>query len=473
MASLSKMKQYLVAKGLEKLLPALSDYSPGTLVHLIEKLKDNAIARMAANHTGDDYTLQKRIDASEGFFQMAKRKLPNLHPNTQRKLCYNLFFNTMHLGDEARERYRARHGEYPPFFLTISPSMACDLRCTGCYAWKYDKKERLSFEEMDRILTEAKEELGVYFVTLTGGEPTFYPELFPVVEKHGDIFFQMYTHGQKIDKAMARRIAELGNLYPAISIEGGQEETDARRGAGAYQKVLDAMANLTEAGALFGFSVTHTRWNHDAVCQGTFFDDMIAHGAAFGWFFQYIMYGKDPNPEMVPTAEQRYARLEAVWRFRREKPILVFDFWNDGESVLGCLAWGRKYVHITPSGYVEPCVFVHFAKDNIRDKGLVEILNSPVFKEARRRQPFTDDLRRPCPVIDHPEQLKYLVEKYGLIATDGASMAMIQDLYPVVCRQAEAYRAYLAQVDAEGVREGTHASSACLCSMPSASSRVT
>lgn len=449
MASLSKMKSYLLAKGMQSAVPLLSSSSPETLVKLIEMLKNSAVARMAANHEGDDETRQMRIDAANGFFEMAQRKLPILSRPTQQRLCQNLFFNTMHLGDEARERYRAKHGEYPPFFLVISPSMACNLRCTGCYAWKYDKKEQLSFEEMDRLLTEAKEEMGIYFVTITGGEPTAYKHLLPLVEKHSDIFFQVYTHGHNIDAAYASRLAELGNIYPAISIEGGEKETDTRRGPGAYQKVLAAMNHLREAGVLFGFSVTHTRYNHEAVVGGDFFDDMIGHGAAFGWFFQYVMYGKDPDPELVPTAAQRYERRDAIQRYRREKPVLVFDFWNDGDSVQGCLAWGRKYVHITANGNVEPCVFVHFALDNIRDKSLVEILNNPCFKEARTRQPFGTDLRRPCPVIDHPEQLKELVERFGMFANDGASMALLEgDMHDTVRRQAQAYADYLAQMDA-------------------------
>jgi MoaA/NifB/PqqE/SkfB family radical SAM enzyme len=459
------MKNYLIGKGLESVVPALSNYSPDTLISMIEKLKDSAIERMAANHTGTEEAKQMRIEAANGFFEMAKRKINVLSPNTQKKLCYNMFFNCMHLGDDARIKYKEKHGEYPPFFLVLSPTMACNLRCTGCYAWKYNKAEYLSFEEVDKLLTEAKEKMGIYFVTITGGEPTMYKHLFDIVEKHDDMFFQMYTHGHNIDKEMAQKIADLGNLYPAISIEGGRKETDARRGENAYDKVLNAMSNLKEAGALFGFSVTHTMYNHDVVCQGEFFDDMISHGAAFGWFFQYIMYGKDPNPEMVPTAEMRYERREAIMRFRREKPVLVFDFWNDGDSVEGCLAWGRKYVHITANGNVEPCVFVHFAKDNIKDKSLEEILNSDVFKDARSRQPFGGDLRRPCPVIDHPEQLKELVEKYGMFANDGESMNMIDDngLHPVVCQQAHAYRDYLAKVDAGEVGCGGGCASCSSC----------
>ena len=38
---------------------------------------------------------------------------------------------------------------------------------------------------------------------------------------------------------------------------------------------------------------------------------------------------------------------------------------------------------------VEPCVFVHFAADNIKEKSLMEVLNSDFFKGFRKRQPYT------------------------------------------------------------------------------------
>ena len=47
--------------------------------------------------------------------------------------------------------------------------MKCNLSCRGCYAGQYDTSEELSFDELDAILTEAKE-LGMFFFTFTGGE---------------------------------------------------------------------------------------------------------------------------------------------------------------------------------------------------------------------------------------------------------------------------------------------------------------
>jgi hypothetical protein len=90
--------------------------------------------------------------------------------------------------------------------------------------------------------------------------------------------------------------------------------------------------------------------------------------------------------------------------FRATEPMLFVDFWNDGHLTNGCIAGGRKYLHITASGDVEPCVFCHFASDNIKEKSLLETLNSPLFREIRSRQPWTDNHFRPCMLIDEPAQ---------------------------------------------------------------------
>jgi len=445
--SLSRMKNFLVAKGLQQVLPLLSDYSPATLVAMIDRMRTYGIDRMIKYHKGTPEDLQRRIEAATAFFEMAKRQMPRISPETQKKLAYNAFFNAINLGDEKREEYLKKHGEYPPFFFLMSPSMACDLRCTGCYAWKYPKEKGLSLEKVDSIVTEAKEDMGMYFFAITGGEPTYWPPLEQLVAKHDDAFFLMYTHGQRIDAAAADRYAKLGNLYPAISIEGDETLTDARRGKGAYGRVLQAMDHLRKAGVLFGFSLTHTRINHEYACSDAFIDTMIDHGAAFGWVFQYIPVGRDPDFSLVPTAEQRLERREAILRVRKDKPILVYDFWNDGDSVDGCIAWGRKYMHITAQGYVEPCVFVHFAQDSIHEKSLGECIRGSAFKDARARQPFTKDLRMPCPQIDHPEILKDLVDRHGMVPTHDGAEGIITQHHGMLCEIADKYRGALATDD--------------------------
>jgi len=182
-----------------------------------------------------------------------------------------------------------------------------------------------------------------------------------------------------------------------FSLEGFEEETDARRGKGTFRKIMQGMDNLREVGAPFGFSSMVTRHNVDTIVSDEFNDMLIEKGCLIGWHFLYIPVGVDPDASLMPTAEQReLMRQRGAQRLRNEKPIFVIDFWNDAPYVGGCIAGGRNYFHINARGDAEPCIFVHLAVDNIKQKSLKEVINSPYFRGIRARQPYTDNLLRPC-----------------------------------------------------------------------------
>jgi hypothetical protein len=105
---------------------------------------------------------------------------------------------------------------------------------------------------------------------------------------------------------------------------------------------------------------------------------------------------------------------------------------------------------------VEPCVFIHMATHNIREHSLVEILNSPCFTEARSMQPFNEDHRRPCCIIDNPEKLKLLYEKYHLIPTHEGGERVVTDLHETLVRNCQAFQCELDRLDAER-HTGVHA----------------
>ena len=160
--------------------------------------------------------------------------------------------------------------------------------------------------------------------------------------------------------------------------------------------------------------------------------------------------GRHPVLELMPTPEQRVKLGNRVRKIRESKEIVVIDFWNDGEFTEGCIAWGRRYLHVQATGYVEPCVFVHFAKDNIREKTLTEIVNSDCFAEARKLHPYSDDHRRPCSLIDNREVLPYLAEKYGMIPThDGADGIIKPPLRDAVVKTSLEYEQALAPTKEE------------------------
>jgi len=302
----------------------------------------------------------------------------------------------------------------------------------------YEKAPGLPYETVDRVLREAKE-LGIHFVTVSGGEPFFRDELLDLYQKHGDMVFHVYTNGTLIDDRMADRIIELGNVYPSISIEGFKQETDARRGEGVWDKVMAAMDRLRERGGMFGFSGTVVRGNAELMCRPELIDLLVEKGCYWGWWFVYIPIGREPSVELMPTPEQRDRLREWTLEIRRARPIFVADFWNDGPLTCGCMAGGKKYFHINNRGDVEPCVFTHFAVDNIHDKPLAEALQSGFFRHIASQIPYNENVLRPCMIIDNPWVLREAVERFGAYDTDGGGSSLLCELAPYLDDYAHRY----------------------------------
>ncbi|MBC7294629.1 MAG: radical SAM protein, partial [Thermoleophilia bacterium] len=222
---------------------------------------------------------------------------------------------------------------------------------------------------------------------MLGGEPFVWRPLLDVIERHPQSVFMVFTNGTMINDRVADRIVELGNICPTISIEGGKESTDARRGAGTYDRVMAAMDRLRERKAIFAFSATVTSQNIDEVISDEFADLMVEKGALYGWYFAYMPVGRDPDLSLMPTPQQRDQLRRGIIHIRNTRPLLVADFWGDGTLTGGCISAGRRYIHINNKGDVEPCIFAHFAVDNIKDKPLLDCLCSDFFRDLRRMQP--------------------------------------------------------------------------------------
>ncbi len=372
--------------------------------------------------------LDKSLEEDKAFARLFLRIGRAMSPSYRKKIVRNLIYNE-YISGVRRRREFSRDGNWVPSLIVISPTMRCNLRCTGCYAGLYNKQSDLPESEVDRILGEARD-LGIYFVVISGGEPYLRKDmLLRLFKKYNDMFFLTYTNGTFLDAEMAKKLAKLGNVAAAISVEGYEEETDNRRGNGVYAKIMQAMDNLKREGVLFGISVTYTRYNIDIVTQDRFIEYYMNKGAIFGWYFMFMPVGKDPILDLVPTPEQRVYTGKRVAALRDKYPMFLADFWNDGPAAGGCLAGGRQYLHILNSGNVEPCVFAHFASDNIKGKSLLEVANSPFFKAIRRRFPYNENgnLKRPCMIIDNPEVLRDLVDEYGVAPGHDHSESIVHD----------------------------------------------
>lgn len=429
MGILSKTHEFLITQTMRtmgKFLPLMSDEK---LISIVKKRIDTEVPYPE----GRDFIFRMLL--------VAKKYLASASKACRKRAIEAFVVNSQVKGAKVRESLKNKLGYWAPYLFVISPTMRCNLNCYGCYAGEYDKtgtETDLPWELLDSVLKQAKQ-MGIYFIVISGGEPFVYPHFWKMLEKYNDMYFQSYTNGTLIDKDAARRLAELGNLLPCISVEGFEEETDARRGKGHFKKIMEVFDNLRSEGVLFGYSATATRANNELVASEEFIDYYVNQGCFIGWYFNYIPIGRRPQFDLVPTPEQRMWRRHQLSRLREDKEIILADFWCDGTLCGGCIAGGRHYFHINNKGDVEPCVFCHFAKDNVRDKTLEEILDSDFFRSFRRRQPYTENLLRPCAIIDNPEVLREAVRENEAYPSHEGAESIITEFSGELDKYAEAY----------------------------------
>ncbi len=376
-------------------------------------------------------------------------KQKTIAPSVRKALIKNLGERIFLEKKSNKEAFRKEHGYDPPLFLLISPTKRCNLHCVGCYASSSSTDaEKLGYATFDRILTEKAELWGSYFTVISGGEPLMWKsngkDLIDIVGKHSDQYFMMYTNGTLINEKMAKRMAEVGNITPAISVEGFEKETDARRGKGVHKCILKAFENLRNAGVPFGISVTATRENADLVVSDEFIDFYYnQQGAIYGWIFQYMPIGRCYTLDLLVTAEQRKRMFEREHYLVWKQKVFLADFWNSGTVSNGCMAAGRSggYFYIDWNGNCLPCAFYPYYTHNIievyREGGnLNTVCQCPFFQRIRKWQE-TYGYKRPahevgneivpCAIKDHYSEARNTIEHYSARPGDHEAAEALQD----------------------------------------------
>ncbi|HPB39831.1 MAG TPA: radical SAM protein [Flexilinea sp.] len=403
-AMLSLLMGYLENDPMNK-IPAILD--------LAEKMDTGHV------HANSFKVVRRELTDKNGvWYQFTENLFNEVDPRVIKKAVTSFFFNGILNNGTKQDKLREKYQCNIPWAILMDPTSACNLHCTGCWAAEYGNRNNLSFETLDSICKQGKE-LGIYFYLLSGGEPTVRKEdVIKLCEANPDCFFFAFTNGTLVDDKFCDEMLRVGNITLGFSIEGDEAATDMRRGKGTYQKVIAAMDRMKKHKLLFGYSTCYHRYNTESVGSDEFVDDMIAHGCRFAWNFTYIPAGKDAVTDLLATPEQREYMYHRVREIRATKPIFAMDFWNDGEYVGGCIAGGRRYLHINAAGDVEPCAFIHYSNVNIHDVTLLEALQSPLFMAYRQGQPFNENLIRPCPLLDNPQALSKMVKVSNAKSTD-------------------------------------------------------
>jgi MoaA/NifB/PqqE/SkfB family radical SAM enzyme len=381
---------------------------PGSILQSLIKMSESLPLRGAMGERFE--VIRGAMKGPSGHYHLPEKEFwQEIDPTIRKKLFSNFMIHATAIGSVRQKRKEKAHLCNIPWAILMDPTSSCNQNCAGCWAAEYGKEMAMDYNTLNGIIEQGKE-LGVHVYVYSGGEPLLRKEdLIQLAQVHHDCVFLAFTNGVSIDEKFTDQLLNVKNFILALSVEGFEKETDQRRGPGSYQKMIDAMKLLKQKKLPFGFSTCYTSQNINIVSSEAYFDEMISHGCKFGWFFTYIPIGAGAVPDLMATPKQREHMFKQVRRFRYSKPLLTFDFWNDAEFVGGCVAGGRRYLHINANGDIEPCAFIHYSDTNIYTHTLLQALQSPLFMEFRKHQPFNENHLRPCPLLDNPDFLTMMV----------------------------------------------------------------
>lgn len=263
--------------------------------------------------------------------------------------------------------------------IDLNLNNACNLRCKYCFtnSPKGDHvKERLPASVIADLANQA-DDLGYFEFDLQGGELLLRPDiLFETLEAIKPERFYLYltTNGYKLDRKMAKKLAEHHVSRVSVSIDSmnEKEHDDIRGRKESWKKAIEALKYVQEEGMDPYLNVT------------------MGHYNAFDPGFEELLkYSKDNNYKTlinIAVPAGMWLSLETMMlddkdrdhlrKLRLEYKNLVRNIWDPfdktNEKSIGCTTVNRVY--ITPLGDVLACPYVHIKIGNILEQPLKEII---------------------------------------------------------------------------------------------------
>ena len=357
------------------------------------------------------------------IFSLARRMLTEVEPRLLAKFALN--FGLKGLVSVERHKARVRRGVHFPPFLFVSVINSCNLKCRGCWVDVQSPRQMIDKATLDRVIRESKRHGNSYFGIL-GGEPFLHPHLLDVLDAHPDCYFQIFTNGQLITDAVAKRLKRAGNATPLISIEGTAAVSDERRGrSNVLNRTLAGLENCRKHGIIIGSATSVCQTNIEDLLSEAWLKRLIELGVHYAWYHTYRPVGPTPAGELALTPDQVVRVRKFVVTMRSKLPIAIVDpYWDHNGEALCPMATGVSH-HVGPSGDIEPCPIIQFATESIYDKrNVYDLLTQSAFLDDFRK--VSAKATRGCVVLERPDLVKQLVLKHGARDTTSRKTALAE-----------------------------------------------
>lgn len=238
----------------------------------IHHLNPTAVEMLHALYTGD------KVDTGAVVAQMAARH--NVDParveadlEALLRSLSVLLSNQPGCAPAVKQTPFGSHKRLYPVLAEIALTYRCQNRCTFCYASAPDRGRKvptMSTTEVKGVMDKIVDQAHVPSLSFTGGEPTVRRDLAELVAygRSRGMWMNLITNGIRCARPeFVKALAEAGLDSAQVSLEAGDAPThDHVVGrAGAFERTVQGIRNLREAGIRVHTNTTINRHNRDAL----------------------------------------------------------------------------------------------------------------------------------------------------------------------------------------------------------------
>ncbi len=254
-----------------------------------------------------------------------------------------------------------------PLQGTIDLTYRCNNDCRHCWLWlpvdAPEKKKELTFEEIRRIVDEARA-LGCREWSISGGEPMLredFPEIFDHIARNS-MDYTLNTNGTLITPRIARLMKRKGKKWVALYGATAEVHDHITRNPGSFEAFRRGVALLKEAGADFVVQIIPMKDNFHQYGEMEKLARSLSPDWRIGINWLYLSASGDPKK----NDEIRAQRLTPAELDSLEKPGFTEHescLCPGDDHIFSSCIEARRDFHVDPYGQMSFC-------DKIKDPHL-------------------------------------------------------------------------------------------------------
>lgn len=200
--------------------------------------------------THAEYEFLINLEKCSGYIKPAVLLTQNI---TGEKVRYHKFLRDGILEEKIADDIQCKetvNALTSPLEITLYPTLRCNMSCKFCFVKNVNKKDsiELSPSYWIDVIDQAKE-MGVFSVSILGGEPTLYPDIIPLLESANEsgMNITITSNGMDIPKNVLDSIVEFDNVVPVFSLQS-MSELNKKLMGGDYHRTIETIEYLIEKG---------------------------------------------------------------------------------------------------------------------------------------------------------------------------------------------------------------------------------